>query len=75
MGTPGQIINFGRDERLKFIMARSLGLFLQWMADEMERGGVAVDDHGSPILVEPLNEHFLDAVPKRFVPGSRLPVP
>jgi cell wall assembly regulator SMI1/Lon protease-like protein len=71
VGTSGQIINFGRDEDLKFVMAQSLGLFLQWMADEMEGGGVAVDDDGSPILVEPRLRHFLDAVPKRFGPEAK----
>jgi cell wall assembly regulator SMI1 len=70
-GTPGQIINFGRGEDLKFVMAQSLGLFLQWTADEMEGGGVAVDDDGSSTLVEPRLGHFLDAVPKRFGPEAK----
>jgi cell wall assembly regulator SMI1 len=59
-GTPGQIVNFGRDEHMKFVMARSLGRFLQWMADELEKEGRGGRRRWQG--------HFLDALPKLFGP-------
>ena len=34
----GQVINFGRDQEQKFVLARSWAHFLEDVADELERG-------------------------------------
>lgn len=37
-GTRGQVINFGRDEYEKFVLARSTSEFLEWFAGQLESG-------------------------------------
>ncbi len=37
-GTRGQVINFGRDEFEKFVLARSTSEFLEWFAGQLESG-------------------------------------
>lgn len=41
-GISGQIINFGRDEEEKYVLATSLAHFLEDIADEIEAGNVVV---------------------------------
>lgn len=43
-GTFGQIINFGRDSDVKFVLARSFGEFFQRLVSELERGNFIIDD-------------------------------
>lgn len=46
-GIQGQVINFGRDEEKKYVLAVSWGHFLQDIADELEAGNiVAIPDPG-----------------------------
>lgn len=67
-GRLGQIINYGRDEDAKFVIAPSLASFLNWCADNLEIGNFRVtegstdDDFVDFAIAEPPNEHFLDAV-------------
>lgn len=73
-GTAGQVINSGRDEERKRVIAGSLASFLGWMADALEQGNCSITATGeanSPyefLLAEPTNRHFLDAVQKMNLP-------
>lgn len=47
-GVTGQVINFGRDQEQKYVLARSWAHFLGDVADELEAGNfVLTDDEGS----------------------------
>jgi cell wall assembly regulator SMI1 len=48
-GTCGQVINFGRDEYEKFVLARSMSEFLDWFADQLESGNFLIQDE--PMLM------------------------
>ena len=73
-GTAGQIINSGRDEERKRVIAGNLGSFLNWMADSLEQGNCSITATGNAdlpyefLLAEPSNTHFLDAVQKMNLP-------
>lgn len=73
-GTTGQVINSGRDEERKRVIAGSLASFFGWMADALEQGNcsiTATGDDDMPYefhLAEPPNSHFLDAVQKMNLP-------
>ena len=43
-GVVGQVINFGRDQEQKFVLARSWAHFLEDVADELERGNFAITE-------------------------------
>ena len=42
-GVVGQVINFGGDERRKYVLATSWGRFLEDFADELEAGNFVLD--------------------------------
>jgi cell wall assembly regulator SMI1 len=42
-GTRGQVINFGRDENEKFVLAPSVSQFLAWLAQQLEAGNFIID--------------------------------
>lgn len=71
-GTLGQVINFGRDEDEKFVVASSLEAFMQWLVEQLESGNFAIreeDDGGRSLNTKvPQKFHFLDAVPILFAP-------
>lgn len=67
-GVIGQVINFGRDEKNKFVLASSLTGFIAWMVAQYQMGNYQRDEH-SLHLQEPFNTHFLDVVPLLF--GNR----
>jgi len=47
-GVVGQVINFGRDQERKYVLARSWAHFLEDVADELEGGNfVITEDEGS----------------------------
>ena len=73
-GRRGQVINFGRDEDLKVVMAPNLEAFIAWMAGELDGGGgKAVADGKGKIdfeLADPPGLHFLDAAKARFGPAK-----
>ena len=59
-GVSGQVINFGRDEELKRVLAWSWGWFLSDLADELERGNFRDgedDDRRVLILRDPEPEY------------------
>lgn len=69
-GTVGQVINFGRDEENKFVLAGSVAAFLEWLADQFESGNAAIteeDDGGRSLSIrEPASSHLLDALDELF---------
>jgi len=70
LGTHGQVINFGRDEDAKFVLAPSFGEFFAWLVHELEAGNamIRVEDDGGRSLntKRPKTRHFLASVPKLF---------
>lgn len=64
-GVVGQVINFGRDENNKFVLASSLSNFIAWMLAQYQ-GGNYKSSERSLELKEPANSHFLDVVPLLF---------
>lgn len=71
-GTVGQVINFGRDEDEKDVIASSFGDFLQWYVKELESGNYRIEEwqgsgFGREFMIKtPGNQHFLDAVKELF---------
>lgn len=43
-GVVGQVINFGRDQEQKYVLAKSWALFLEDVADELERGNFGITE-------------------------------
>ncbi len=67
-GIIGQVINFGTDEKNKFVIAPSLTDFMAWMLVQYQSGNYQSSSR-SLALLEPQNNHFLDIVPLLF--GNR----
>ncbi len=71
-GTFGQVINFGRDEDEKFVVASSVATFLEWLANQLESGNSNIrreDDGGRSLSTKaPEKLHFLDSVKILFAP-------
>lgn len=69
-GSVGQVINFGRDEEEKFVVASSVEAFVEWLVEQFETGNVAirVEDDGARSLNTKVPElhHFLDSVQVLF---------
>lgn len=69
-GTVGQVINFGRDEENKFVLASSMTAFLEWLVEQLESGNAVIaeeDDGGRSLNIrEPESSHFLDALEPLF---------
>jgi len=72
-GRVGQVINFGRDEEAKYVVAASFGKFLEWLATQHREGNYIIAEHNIDGYVErcveilnPREESFLDAVPLLF---------
>jgi len=65
-GTVGQVINYGRDEEEKFVVASSVATFLDWLANQLESGNFVIrdeDDGGRSLNTrDPEKFHFLDSV-------------
>ena len=78
-GVVGQIINFGRDESKKYVLAHSFTGFIDWLLQQYESGNFVipseyVGDRYLNFLKTKLPEksHFLDAVPLIFSDGVEL---
>lgn len=76
-GTAGQVINFGRYEDHKKVLANSLGDFLHWLAAQWQAGNTSVRreaDGGRSFNTRwPDKRHFLDSVKLMFLhDGSTL---
>jgi len=69
-GTMGQVINFGRDEDVKYVLANSFEEFISWYAKELAKGNFSIvieDDGGRSFNTKtPSSGHFLDSVKKIF---------
>lgn len=70
LGTPGQVINFGRDEARKIAVAPDLDTFLAWMLTELKAGNVNIreeEDGGRSFnTLRPEKYHFLDSLAVMF---------
>jgi cell wall assembly regulator SMI1 len=60
-GIYGQVINFGRDEEEKYVIAPNLTLFFQLMAALLEHGNYRVGDDNELLLTEPA-DHLLEGL-------------
>lgn len=70
-GTVGQVINMGRDEHTKYVIAPSFGAFLSYVATELRGGNYTLteDEPGEWALniAQPEGtEHYFDALPVLF---------
>jgi cell wall assembly regulator SMI1 len=65
-GESGQVINFGRDEYDKYVLAGSLDDFLSKLADLLDGGNFVVDGEDLWLKAPPL-KHLLDAA--SFIAG------
>lgn len=69
-GKLGQVINFGRDEDDKYVVAESLAAYFEWMARELEAGNFELRSEGdgghSFNTRAPAKFHFLDSVKLLF---------
>jgi cell wall assembly regulator SMI1 len=57
-GVPGQVINFGRDEDHKKVIADSLSSLLKWYADSLEDGRYAISGDSEPFVHLPHSHNF-----------------
>lgn len=65
-GVVGQVINFGRDEERKFVLADSFEGFIGWMGEQLQQGNYIIDrETGSRKMDFGLKSHpdthFIDA--------------
>ena len=72
-GSVGQVINCGRDEENKYVVAESFKAFLEWFSEQLRRGNYVVAEHDIDGLIErrveilnPRKQVFLDVVPLVF---------
>lgn len=69
-GTPGQVINFGRDEERKIAVAPSLDAFVGWMLAELDAGNFHLEDEDdggrSFNTLRPPKFHLLDSLAALF---------
>lgn len=69
-GTIGQVINFGRDEDVKYVLASSFSEFINWYAEELVNGNFSIifeEDGGRSFNTKiPASGHFLDSVKEIF---------
>lgn len=78
-GSAGQVINFGRDEDTRFVIATSLSGFLEFILHNLKNGNYHFDINGedeprSFLMKEPANSHFLDTLKHLQLPfGSKPP--
>jgi cell wall assembly regulator SMI1 len=71
-GVPGQVINFGRDEQEKYMIASSFRGFVSWLVHLLQAGNFRISRTDGKVFVhtaEPATRHFLDAIKKMKLPG------
>lgn len=66
-GTCGQVINFGRDEDVKYVLAASFTEFIDWYVKQLESGNFRIEprennERRSFNTKFPQTSHFLDSV-------------
>ncbi len=65
LGTLGQVINFGRDEEMRYVIATSITEFLKFMLTHIQSGNFVIveeDSVKSWRLKHPENSHFFDTL-------------
>ena len=74
-GTKGQIINYGRDEFTRYVIAPSLNDFLAFCIHQLEIGNYVVGEgyvleegNGKRLYLKEPNKYFLDALPQLDLP-------
>lgn len=81
-GVSGQVINFGRDEDTRFVIAPSLAGFMEFILHHVKNGNYTFEINGdeedkeprSFLMKEPANSHFLDTLKGLQLPfGSEPP--
>lgn len=78
-GISGQVINFGRDEDTRHVIASSLGGFLEFILHHVKNNNFTFEINGdeeprSFLMKEPANSHFLDTLKSLQLPfGSKPP--
>lgn len=81
-GVIGQVINFGRDEDTRFVIASSLAGFMEFILHHVKNGNYEFEINGdeedeeprSFLMKEPANSHFLDTLKNLQLPfGSNPP--
>ena len=69
-GTLGQVVTFGADESVRYVVAPSLAAFVGWCARTCETGGAAVvadaGASGGQALLLGDGANLLDAAPQLF---------
>jgi len=69
-GTIGQVVNFGRDEDEKYVLAPSFSEFIDWYIAELKSGNFRIQNNNeggrSFNTKHPRADHFLDSVRKMF---------
>jgi cell wall assembly regulator SMI1 len=69
-GTIGQVINFGRDEERKIVVAPNLHAFVTWMLNELTSGNfnIRTENNGGRSFntLRPEKYHFLDSIRVMF---------
>jgi internalin A len=76
-GISGQVINFGRDEDTRYVIAPSLGGFMEFILHHVKNGNFTFEINGdeeprSFLMKEPSNSHFLDTLKNLHLPfGSK----
>jgi cell wall assembly regulator SMI1 len=75
-GVRGQVINFGRDEDLKRVVARNVAAFVQWFVSQLHAGNFNIRQERGGVrsfnTLKPPSRHFLDAIETLFrAPGER----
>lgn len=82
-GVSGQVINFGRDEETRFVIAPSLAGFMEFILHHVKNGNYAFEMNGdeedeeprSFLMKEPANSHFLDTLKDLQLPFGTKPRP
>lgn len=74
-GTVGQVINFGRDQKDKYVLAPSFRIFIAWIVEQLQAGNYDIEFYSDMepgyhalSLKEPSNCNFLDVLPLLFDP-------
>lgn len=73
-GSVGQVINFGRDEDLKYVLAPGLAAFVPWLVGQLHAGNFKLQPQRgggqSFNTARPSARHFFEAIPVLFDEGN-----
>lgn len=67
-GTVGQVINYGRDEEVKYVIAKSIKDFLAFIMKTLEDGFYTIDEEGSWSYSKLEDTHFFDVLKNLALP-------